>query len=473
MRPATGVSPWATVWRPPSRERADEAAACRAGPLRGAAAHRRRGGVVSPIPVIAVVGYPNAGKSTLVNRLSGTRTTVVHETPGVTRDRKAVDVEWNGRHLTLLDTGGFDVADRSRLAEEIRSQVDTAIAEADAVLFVVDAQGGTAAGRPRDRRPPASRPGARRARGQQDRRSAPGRSRGAVLRARSRRAAARLGHARHGHGRPARQPAGAGPRSGRCAGSGRGGAAIPVAIVGRPNAGKSSLLNALVGREARHRERGAGHDARRHRHDGRAAAGPLSLHRHRRHAQGGQGVRRRVLQLPAQPRQPRARPRGDRRGRTSARHGRARRRRRHRGRRGGVAPRCSRPTSATSRRPTSTSCAGSRAQAAPAAAGQCAVSALTGAGLDDLLDVVARLESRYTAHIPTPELNRALAVANASAVHAGPREAHPEDVLHRAVRHHAASFRGRRQRPRAPSPATTATSSRTACASASASPACR
>ncbi|TML80726.1 MAG: GTP-binding protein, partial [Actinobacteria bacterium] len=61
------------------------------------------------LPRVAVVGYPNVGKSTLVNRLSGTRETVVHAQPGVTRDRKEVEADWNGRRFLLVDTGGVDL----------------------------------------------------------------------------------------------------------------------------------------------------------------------------------------------------------------------------------------------------------------------------------------------------------------------------------------------------------------------------
>ena len=69
---------------------------------------------------VAVVGYPNVGKSSLINRLTGTREAVVHERPGVTRDRKELDCEWNGRRFTLIDTGGVDFADEDPLAGSIR-----------------------------------------------------------------------------------------------------------------------------------------------------------------------------------------------------------------------------------------------------------------------------------------------------------------------------------------------------------------
>jgi GTPase len=93
-------------------------------------------------PKVAVVGYPNVGKSTLVNRLSGTREAVVHEQPGVTRDRKEVDAEWNGVAFALVDTGGVDQAGEHELADEIRRQSLAALADADLALLVVDARAG-------------------------------------------------------------------------------------------------------------------------------------------------------------------------------------------------------------------------------------------------------------------------------------------------------------------------------------------
>src|SRR5579884_2443167 len=91
---------------------------------------------------VAVVGYPNVGKSSLVNRLTGSREAVVHEQPGVTRDRKELHTDWNGRPLALIDTGGVDLADRRELARLIRDQAQAALSEADVVVLVVDAQAG-------------------------------------------------------------------------------------------------------------------------------------------------------------------------------------------------------------------------------------------------------------------------------------------------------------------------------------------
>ncbi|HEX7256021.1 MAG TPA: ribosome biogenesis GTPase Der [Gaiellaceae bacterium] len=94
----------------------------------------------------AIIGFPNVGKSTLVNRLTATRTAVVHEEPGVTRDRKDIVCEWNGRRFILVDTGGVDLVDRTEITRRIAEQARTAIDEADLVLFVVDAQTGVTPG---------------------------------------------------------------------------------------------------------------------------------------------------------------------------------------------------------------------------------------------------------------------------------------------------------------------------------------
>jgi GTPase len=91
---------------------------------------------------VAIVGYPNVGKSSLVNRLTESREAVVHEQAGVTRDRKELRTEWNGRTLTLIDTGGVDLDDRDALARQIQDQARAALADADAAVLVVDAKAG-------------------------------------------------------------------------------------------------------------------------------------------------------------------------------------------------------------------------------------------------------------------------------------------------------------------------------------------
>ena len=93
-------------------------------------------------PIVAVVGRPNVGKSTLVNRVLGRREAVVQDTPGVTRDRVSYDANWNGREFVVVDTGGW-VSDAKGMAAQIAEQAELAIATADAVLFVVDATVGT------------------------------------------------------------------------------------------------------------------------------------------------------------------------------------------------------------------------------------------------------------------------------------------------------------------------------------------
>ena len=90
------------------------------------------------VPILAVVGRPNVGKSTLVNRIIGRREAVVEDKPGVTRDRVSYDANWNGRAFTVVDTGGWD-PDARGLAESIRAQAEIAVNIADAVMFVVDA----------------------------------------------------------------------------------------------------------------------------------------------------------------------------------------------------------------------------------------------------------------------------------------------------------------------------------------------
>ncbi|HEY0806177.1 MAG TPA: GTPase, partial [Pseudonocardiaceae bacterium] len=91
-----------------------------------------------PQPVLAVVGRPNVGKSTLVNRILGRREAVVQDVPGVTRDRVAYDALWNGRKFTVVDTGGWE-PDAQGLQASVAAQADFAMSTADAVLLVVDA----------------------------------------------------------------------------------------------------------------------------------------------------------------------------------------------------------------------------------------------------------------------------------------------------------------------------------------------
>jgi GTP-binding protein len=95
---------------------------------------------------VAIVGFPNVGKSTLVNRLTGTRAAVVHATPGVTRDRKELICEWRNERFRLIDTGGVDIADETPITRSIADQAREAVAEADVVLFVIDAQIGITPG---------------------------------------------------------------------------------------------------------------------------------------------------------------------------------------------------------------------------------------------------------------------------------------------------------------------------------------
>jgi len=195
---------------------------------------------------VAVVGFPNVGKSTLVNRLTESRAAVVHETPGVTRDRKEVVADWNGHRFRLIDTGGVDIADPTPITRSIADQARAAIAEADLILFVVDARAGIT----------------------------PGDEELAAILRRARKPVLLLANkiddprqdalafefhrlglgdpvplsAQHGHGTGDLLDAvvtmlpGSGPQE-------VGEEAIRVAILGRPNVGKSSLLNALLGEE--------------------------------------------------------------------------------------------------------------------------------------------------------------------------------------------------------------------------------
>ncbi|HEV3407386.1 MAG TPA: ribosome biogenesis GTPase Der [Gaiellaceae bacterium] len=198
------------------------------------------------VGTVAVVGFPNVGKSTLVNRLSATREAVVFETPGVTRDRKDVVCEWRGKRFVLVDTGGVDVADPSPLTRQVAEQARRAVGEADLVLFVVDAHAGVTPGDEEiaDILRRAHKP---------------------VIVVANKvdnpagEAAALEFHAL-GLGDPVAVSALHGHATGdlldailaALPGEGRpeiGEEAIHVAILGRPNVGKSSLLNALLGHE--------------------------------------------------------------------------------------------------------------------------------------------------------------------------------------------------------------------------------
>lgn len=93
-------------------------------------------------PLVAVVGRPNVGKSTLFNRLAGKRIAIVEDTPGVTRDRLYAACEWRGRRFTLIDTGGLVLDDNDPILSQVRRQAELAISEADAILFLSDTQDG-------------------------------------------------------------------------------------------------------------------------------------------------------------------------------------------------------------------------------------------------------------------------------------------------------------------------------------------
>ena len=196
--------------------------------------------------VVAVVGFPNVGKSMLVNRLTATREAVVFETPGVTRDRKDVVCEWAGKRFLIVDTGGVDVADPTPLTREIAEQARRAVEEADLVLFLVDVRAGVTPGDEevadilrRSRKPVLV---------VANKVDDPRRDDDALE-------FHRLGlgdpvpiSALHGYGTgdlldavvealPGEGPSEAGEE------------AVRVAVLGRPNVGKSSLVNALVGEE--------------------------------------------------------------------------------------------------------------------------------------------------------------------------------------------------------------------------------
>jgi GTP-binding protein len=203
---------------------------------------------VTSRPEVAVVGFPNVGKSTLVNRLAGGREAVVHKQAGVTRDRKAVECEWNGVAFRLVDTGGVDLEAEGSLARSVQSQARMAIEAADAVVLVLDARAGLRQG---------------------DAEVADILRRGEIPvvvvankvdRPEDAPEAAELG--RLGLGEPFPVSAAQGLGTGdlldhlvdlvRDADAGQAeddDDAIRIAVIGRPNVGKSSLVNAFVGSE--------------------------------------------------------------------------------------------------------------------------------------------------------------------------------------------------------------------------------
>jgi GTPase len=198
-------------------------------------------------PVVAIVGYPNVGKSTLFNRLAGRRDAVVDAVPGVTRDRRQAGAEWNGRAFQLLDTGGIDEADPSDMGRQVATQALRGAEDADLVMLVVDVNTAPTAGdlEIADRLRRGSRPimlVANKADG------APQEAMAENLR--------RLGlgdphpvSAQHGRGVGDLLDAIVDrlPEAPRAADAE--GRPPAICIIGRPNVGKSSILNALLGED--------------------------------------------------------------------------------------------------------------------------------------------------------------------------------------------------------------------------------
>ena len=100
---------------------------------------------MAALPVVAIVGRPNVGKSTLFNRLVGGRRAIVEDVPGTTRDRLYGDVEWAGRTFTLIDTGGLELAPATDMMAAVANQVRVAVEEADLILLAVDSTTGPTA----------------------------------------------------------------------------------------------------------------------------------------------------------------------------------------------------------------------------------------------------------------------------------------------------------------------------------------
>ena len=278
-------------------------------------------------PTVVLVGRPNVGKSTLFNRITGTRRSIVAPVAGTTRDVLASPASWQDRTFTLVDTGGLFGATTDPLHKLVVQHGLKALDDADVFVFVLDAREGLV---PADeeiaqRLRVLGRPVVLAINKTDDRR---GRSRAMEFYRMGFEPALEVS-AEHGDGvyelleemvarLPARKPAAEAPEP-----------EVAVAIVGRPNVGKSSLVNRLRARRAGDGERDARHDAR---HRGRAAPvaqAALPHRRHRRHAAAGTGRERRGSR--SRERRPgEARDRAG--GRRRARRGRDRRRRRPRGR---------------------------------------------------------------------------------------------------------------------------------------------
>jgi GTP-binding protein len=96
------------------------------------------------LPIVAIVGRPNVGKSTFFNKLIGSRVSIVEDTPGVTRDRIYAEAEWNGREFALIDTGGIDLGTKDVIPSQMREQAQTAVDMADVIVFMVDGKEGFA-----------------------------------------------------------------------------------------------------------------------------------------------------------------------------------------------------------------------------------------------------------------------------------------------------------------------------------------
>jgi GTPase len=196
---------------------------------------------------VAVVGYPNVGKSSLVNRLTQSREAVVHERPGITRDRKELSTDWNGRRFTLIDTGGVDLEDEDPLAVSIQDQARAALADAQVALLVVDARAGV-------------RPGDEEIANILRRGSLP-----VIVAANKVDSPNDLGLVHDFHGLGLGEPLAVSAAQGLGTGDlldrlvellpedteddFEGDDLVRLALIGRPNVGKSSLVNAFLGRE--------------------------------------------------------------------------------------------------------------------------------------------------------------------------------------------------------------------------------